>query len=292
MKLLFIHGRAQGEFNQIDLKKKWIKTLNEGLAKSGLTLPISEDDVIFPYYGKLLDQLVLDYKKPVKEIIEKGSGGSSADARFFQDFLQEVANNADVTSTEIEAENPADVKEKGVLNWLWVQAILQAIDKKSKWSEASLKSFTLDVFLYLTIPNIKEKINNEVKKLIQDEPCVFVGHSLGTVVGYNVLRDNPNLNVNKYITMGSPLGISAVKKYLKTPIKMPECVKNGWFNAYDDRDVVALNPLNKKYFDISPSIKNKSDVQNQTSNRHGIDGYLNDATIAKQIYDALKSDCK
>lgn len=292
MKLIFIHGRAQGEFEAGDLKATWIKTLKEGLAKSGLELPISEEDVIFPYYGKLLDKLVLDFNKPVKEIIEKGSGGNSADAVFFRDFLQEVADNADVTQEDIDKENPADVKEKGVLNWLWVQAILQAVDRKSQWSEASLKKFTYDVFLYLTIPAIKTQINNEVIKLLDDEPCLFVGHSLGTVVGYNVLRDHPELKVAKYITVGSPLGISAVKKYLKAPIKMPECVKNGWFNAFDDRDVVALNPLNSKYFDIAPSIENKSDVKNQTDNRHGIIGYLNDKRVAKEIYDALTAEYK
>ncbi|MBP0613663.1 hypothetical protein J8J42_11500 [Chryseobacterium sp. cx-311] len=288
MKLVFIHGRAQGAFEALDLKATWIKTLNEGLKKSGLTLPISEEDVIFPYYGKLLDKLVLDFNEPVKEIIEKGSGAGTADAQFFRDFLQEVADNANVTQADIEEENPTEVTEKGILNWPWVQAILQAVDKKSQWSEASLKKFTYDVFLYLTNPAIKTQINNEVTKLLDNEPCLFVEHSLGTVVGYNVLRDHPELKVAKYITLGSPLGISAVKKYLKAPIKMPECVKNGWFNAFDDRDVVALNPLNNRFFDISPSIQNKSDVNNQTENRHGIIGYLNDKAVAKEIYDALK----
>lgn len=291
MKLILIHGRSQGEFEQNDLRLTWIKTFKEGLAKSGLTLPIAEENIIFPYYGKLLDKLVLDFGKPVKEIIEKGAGVSSADARFFHDFLQEVANNADITTTEIEQQNPAIVTEKGPLNWGWVQSILQAIDKKGKSSEASLRQFTYDVFLYLTIPGIKDEINSVVKEAFDNEPCVVVGHSLGSIVGYNVLRDNANINACKYITVGSPLGITAVKKYLKTPIKMPDCVQNGWFNAYDDRDVVALNPLDTKYFDISPSIKNKSDVRNQTSNRHGIIGYLNDKNVAKEIYDALKNGC-
>ena len=291
MKLILIHGRSQGEFEQNDLRTIWINTLKEGLAKSGLTLPIAEENIIFPYYGKLLDQLVLDYGKPVKEIVEKGAGTSAADARFFHDFLQEVADNADISTAEIEQQNSAMVTEKGPLNWGWVQAILQAIDKKSKWSEASLKKMTYDVFLYLTIPGIKDEINSEIKKAFDNEACVVVGHSLGSVVGYNVLRDNPSFSACKYITVGSPLGITAVKKYLKTPIKMPDCVQNGWFNAFDDRDVVALNPLNTKYFDIDPSIENKSDIRNQTSNRHGIIGYLNDKTVAKEIYDALKNGC-
>ena len=77
------------------------------------------------------------------------------------------------------------------------------------------------------------------------EPCALVGHSLGSIVRYNILRDNPNLKIPKYITVSSPLGLKSVKSYLKTPIKMPECVRHGWYNANDDRDVVALNPLDK-----------------------------------------------
>ena len=123
------------------------------------------------------------------------------------------------------------------------------------------------------------------------EPCVVVGHSLGSIVSYNILRETSTINAFKFITVGSPLGINAVKKYLKTPIKMPDSVKNGWFNGYDERDVVALKPLNKEYFNITPSIKNKNDVDNHTSNRHGIEGYLNDKDIAREIYNALTNDC-
>ena len=58
----------------------------------------------------------------------------------------------------------------------------------------------------------------------------------------------------------------------------------------DKRDVVALYPLDKKSFPLNPetpAIENKIDVRNQTSNRHGIAGYLDDQEVAKRIYDAL-----
>ncbi len=88
--------------------------------------------------------------------------------------------------------------------------------------------------------------------------------------------------------MGSPLGLASVRPFLDLPLGMPSCVQNGWFNAYDERDFVALNPLDKKFFNIQPPIENKNDVDNQTENRHGIIGYLNDAVVARKIYEALK----
>lgn len=292
MKLIFIHGRSQEGKNPEALRKLWIETLKIGLRKSNLDLPIGEDKIFLPYYGDKLDELVNTINKPIEEIVKKGSEVNNKDARFFHDFLLEISENANITTSEIEAENPTEIVEKSPLNWRWVQSILRAIDKKNKWSELSIKRFTYDVFLYLTNENIKNEINNAVLKDIDSsEPCIFVGHSLGSIVGYNILRDSTNLNVYKYITVGSPLGLNSVKKYLRTPIKMPDCVKKGWFNAYDDRDVVALNPLDKDYFNIQPQITNKKDVKNQTTNRHGIEGYLNDEIIAKEIYNALTTDC-
>ena len=58
----------------------------------------------------------------------------------------------------------------------------------------------------------------------------------------------------------------------------------------DERDVVALYPLTPSHFPINPlapSIENKQDVQNKTTNRHGMGGYLDDKDVAKRIYDAL-----
>jgi hypothetical protein len=106
-------------------------------------------------------------------------------------------------------------------------------------------------------------------------------------VSYLVLKANSSFQVKKLITIGSPLGYHSLRPYLQEPLIMPQCIQNGWFNAYDDGDYVALNPLDKVHFNINPEIENKKDVRNLTSNRHGIKGYLNDSEVAKKIYEAL-----
>jgi hypothetical protein len=83
-----------------------------------------------------------------------------------------------------------------------------------------------------------------------------VGHSLGTVVAYNVLRSGRKVPL--YVTVGSPLGIRATRKTL-SPIENPIGNK-GWYNAYDGRDVVALYPLDMNNFDV-PTITNNGGVQ-------------------------------
>lgn len=116
-------------------------------------------------------------------------------------------------------------------------------------------------------------------------PTVLVGHSLGTVVSYSLLhRDGAALGwtVPLFVTLGSPLAVTAIKRALR-PIAFPKCAAR-WFNAMDERDVVALYPL---AFDVDPAIENKTDVDNHTENRHGIAGYLDDREVARTIYDAV-----
>ncbi len=89
-----------------------------------------------------------------------------------------------------------------------------------------------------------------------------------------------------FITVGSPLGIKGIKRCLDRPLRSPGSVRN-WFNAYDNRDVVALRPLDGQNFAVNPPIENKGDVMNFTDNRHGIIGYLADPVVARKIVEYL-----
>jgi hypothetical protein len=288
--LVFIHGRAQQHKDAIALKAEWISTFREGLKKSGLELPIAETDIRFPYYGDTLDQMVGGADPATAaQVIVRGQQ-SQAEQDFIRDVLEEVRKKVGITDAEIEAEIPGSVVQRGPLNWGWVQAILKVIDQKVPFgSEVSIALFTKDVFDYLTKAGIRDTIDAGVQQAIRpNEPTVVVGHSLGTVVAYNVLRregKSRNWSVPLFVTVGSPLGVKRIRQAL-APTTFPECASR-WFNAYDERDVVALYPLQDPYFKVTPAIANKNDVKNQTKNRHGIVGYLNDPVVAKTIYDAL-----
>ncbi|MEG1667390.1 hypothetical protein [Chryseobacterium sp.] len=290
-KLIFIHGRDQHGKDPKELKNLWIKSFKEGLEKSGLTINISEDDILMPFYGDKLDYLVNNLDSILDNIVNRGNEDNLLDTkemRFSQEFLSEIAQNANISESELQEQYNLDLRDRGILNWPWILSILRAIDKRGNWGELSIKKFTYDVFLYLTNNNIKRIINDIVLQKIPNDPCIVVGHSLGSIVGYNILRDNPKLKIIKYITIGSPLGVNAIKNKLSTPIKMPECINEGyWYNAFDPHDTVSLNSLDENNFNISPLIKNYGKVDNYTENQHGIEGYLSDSFVAKEIYNAL-----
>lgn len=298
--LVLIHGRSQQNKNAVALKREWLESLNEGLSKSGLKLPIPESEVRFPYYGDTLIQMVDGQTvDAAAEIIVRGSPVDEAQNRFRIAVLQEIANRAGLTEAQIaEAAGDDEVLRRGVLNWRWVQAILTAMDRYVPFaSGSSIALFTFDVYQYLKNSNIRAHIDEGVSSAFTPSTeSVVVSHSLGTVVAYNCLVQRGHLlgwKAPLFVTLGSPLAVKEIKKSMASlaPIRCPQCA-GSWLNALDPRDVVALYPLDKEGFPLIPdipSIENLLDVNNSTENRHGIAGYLTDKRVAKRIYDALIS---
>ena len=286
MKLIFVHGRSQGDKDPDVLKQTWEASLDEGLRNAGLPRPPGLE-IALPFYGRTLDDLVKQLDAPlVADVAEKGAAQDDAEAAFRGEFLTEIAERNGITDEQISKFFDDGVQERGALNWKWLHAVLKALDRHKKMGDVVLDSFTRDVYVYLTNAGVRRRIDDIVSKELTDDPCVVVGHSLGSIVAYNVLRDHNN-PVIRYITVGSPLGIKAVKNRLPR-IEMPQSTSS-WHNARDPEDVVALYPLDASNFSTSPAINNHNNVDNPTDNQHGIIGYLPDKWVAKSIYEALVS---
>jgi len=107
----------------------------------------------------------------------------------------------------------------------------------------------IDVPLYLGPQG--EYIRNVVKAVIAKHPhCVLVGHSLGSVISYEILRqaqeqDNFNcLPVSAFVTLGSPL--SLLFSCLPPTSQMKKEFPFKWENFYYPNDLVcARKPLDR-----------------------------------------------
>ena len=295
--LVLIHGRSQQHKDAGALKQDWLGALGEGLAKSGLSLPIEGTAVHFPYYGDTLYDLV-DGKSDddAARVIVRGTDTNEEERAFVLAIIEEMRAQRGITDAEVAEIAGQQAVDKGPLNWGWLQAVLETMDKHLPGtSSTSIALFTHDVYLYLKNSAIRQVIEEGVSNAITPGvETVVVSHSLGTVVAYNLIRRegaSRGWQVPQLVTVGSPLAIHEIRRTLKRfdTIRCPEVV-SAWFNAYDPRDVVALFPLDVDHFELDPtkpSIVNKGDVQNKTDNRHGIAGYLDDKDVARQIYDAL-----
>ena len=133
-------------------------------------------------------------------------------------------------------------------------------------------------------------MNNAVRPVFEvDEPAIVVSHSLGTIVSYSLLREfaaegRPRQSP-LWITLGSPLGIDAIRRGFKKPRLRPSNVAR-WINGADPEDFVALRTALAAN-DYGPDVENISDIENGPENPHDIEGYLGDERIAKAIADAI-----
>lgn len=293
-KLVFIHGRAQENKDAAALKAEWIAAWDVGLRKSGLSMPIAETDIRFPYYGDTLADLAAGKSSAAAAavIVKSMTDGDQAQREFIRTVLREIQQQRGIADSDIADAVGRDVTEKGVLNWGWVQDILEALDRRVPYaSGASVALATHDVYCYLEDSNVRMEIENGVREALSaDIPTVVVSHSLGTVVAYDLIGREGierRWNVPLFVTLGSPLAVNAIRKKL-APNRHPPCV-DSWYNAFDPRDVVALFPLDAKNFPVDPAIVNNSNIDNLTPNRHGISGYLSDADVARTIHTALGS---
>ena len=57
MKLVFVHGRAQGERDRDEVRDEWLTALQSGFEAAHIEWP-TVLDVWLPFYGARLDQLV------------------------------------------------------------------------------------------------------------------------------------------------------------------------------------------------------------------------------------------
>lgn len=287
VRLVLIHGRSQQKLDPVELQSIWMETLKRGAAKINRTLP-ERLEVTFPFYGDKLDELARQLEIPLTNDIQaKGSPVDEDFLKFQASVAEAMRSRAGITDAQVQQEFGNNPTERGPQNWAWVQAIIRAIDRNAGGvSQSTIESFMRDVYLYTRRAGVRDEIDRIVAPALNETPCVVIGHSLGSVVAYNVLRtDRRGLKVQAYITVGSPLAIRAIRDQLR-PIAFPTPVK-AWYNAYDPKDVVALYPLDAANFPINPAIKNHGSVRNATDNRHGIIGYLDDASVAQHVLDAL-----
>lgn len=291
-KVVFVHGRSQEHLDSVALKQAWVSSLSEGLAQIGLSLPLADQDIRFPYYGDTLFELAKgESADKVAKVIIRGDNLQDDEREFVRSVLDEMRQRAGITDAQLAEVARVEALEQGPLNWTWVRHILKTIDSHVPGgSGTGIVLATNDVYQYLKSTGVRDKIEEGVRAaFLPGEPTVVVGHSLGTVVAYNLLRREGHERgwvVPLFITLGSPLAVTAIKRSLR-PIQHPACVSE-WYNAMDNHDIVALYPLDSVHFGISPAIENNTTVHNQTSNRHGISGYLNDKNVARRIYAALE----
>lgn len=111
-------------------------------------------------------------------------------------------------------------------------------------------------------------------------PLVVVGHSLGSIVAYEVLAERGQ-RADLFVTLGSPLGITEVQDCLAAPPAVPPGVAL-WLNASDARDLVALDHTLRPDY-APPGRVTDLLVGNGSANHHGACEYLSNPLVRDPV---------
>lgn len=101
----------------------------------------------------------------------------------------------------------------------------------------------IQVSRYFNEPDLREQILNRVLAHVGPETKAIVGHSLGSVLAYEVASSYLTFPLPLLVTMGSPLGLRTIiyDRIQPRPPVYPSKVRC-WVNVADRNDLVAAEP--------------------------------------------------
>ncbi len=147
---------------------------------------------------------------------------------------------------------------------------------------------------------IKQRLIDKIPK--SGEPFVLVTHSLGSVIGYEVLAElstSQRAEAVLFVTLGSPLGLQEIqdeiRKRLRT-LTIPDGVR-AWHNFADGFDPVALDVALRDDFEPCRGVEIQDHLVGNTEfglfkgwNPHHSGGYLAHPKVRNVVYRAARHD--
>jgi V8-like Glu-specific endopeptidase len=138
----------------------------------------------------------------------------------------------------------------------------------------------------------RKAIQDRLREVLSDVdgPAVVIGHSLGSVISYDVLRslDGHGPDVPLFVTVGSPLGVQEIQDVVARPLEVPRPARH-WVNACDARDLVALDATLRDEFTPAERLRDYI-VPNNSENHHGIGDYLRATVVQQAVHAAMELD--
>ncbi len=176
--------------------------------------------------------------------------------------------------------------------------------------------FFKDLHVYFTTEYARGKITpGAARKAIQrslldtlakhrGKKILLLAHSMGSIIAFDVLsQPGINTRIDTFVTVGSPLGIPAIKQKLLVETKRseklqtPEAITRNWFNFSDLEDRVAFDydlsddfiPNSHGVASINREVYNDYFL-NDERNPHKSYGYLRAAPVSESIAEFLEQD--
>lgn len=286
--ILLVHGRSRPLFGPVEMKEQWIVALRSGFDAAGIEAPFADEDVRLPWYGDNLTHLVGGDARAEAERISLRGDLPVDEREFVREVVEAVAERFAFTPEQLDAVTaPGDLGDSAS-DWARVRTVLAAVDAYVPGMSGATVAFVArECFGYLTDARLRQMIDDGVVNAAPESgPVVVLGHSLGAVIAYHVLRSHPEAQrwqVPLLLTVGAPLAWEPVIQALGRleTRRMPPPVQR-WVNARDERDAVAHGPLAGSLLPVG-SVVDEPGVINPDDGRHAIEYYLAEPLVARHI---------
>lgn len=283
-KIVAVHGINQQYRGSNTIYYEWYPALQDGLERADFVFDL-EDEFKCAFYGDLF----------------RGSGKSKGDEipdydaddvelGWEEEFLLQLGQEAIALK---QAGNQSDAKKKkGVI--IDIQRALNIVSSSPFFGDVAEKvviNYVKQVKAYLHDREIREEIKNRVLAQITEDTRVLIGHSLGSIVCYEVLCQNPELPIKVYISLGSPLGIKRIVFDRLEPSPQngigtrPKGIEK-WVNIADHKDIVALEKKLNPFFE---GLIEDKHIDNG-ANAHNASRYLTSVKTGQAIKDGLQEE--
>ena len=283
-KIVAVHGINQQYRGSHTIYSEWYPAVRDGLERADFVLD-SEDKFRCAFYGDLFRS---SSKSKGDDIPDYDS--DDIDSDWEEEFLLQLGQEA--IALEKAATESDSKKKKGAI--IGIQKALNAVSGSPFFGDVAEKiviNFVKQVKKYLHNHEIREKIKNRVLAEITDDTRVLIGHSLGSIVCYEVLCQNPDLPIKMFVSLGSPLGIKKIVFDRLEPSpknrigSRPEGIEK-WVNIADAKDIVALEKKLNPFFD---GIVEDKLIENG-ANAHNASRYLTTVEVGQAIKFSLQDE--
>ncbi|MFE1250914.1 trypsin-like serine peptidase [Streptomyces sp. NPDC058766] len=285
--LLFLHGRDQQSKDPEALRLNWTAGLNRGLTLASLPA-IDPKDVWFPFYGPLLHHFVTGESTAGAIAPDQLSAAAAAEVfaaqsptGSYEQLLYEAA-----ARTGMPQDGPAVRERFGAGVSKPLHRPLSWLAARSDLDEWTIALFLRDVDLYLGDSAVRQAVLDRVMETMPGSgELVLVTHSLGTVVGVDLLTRLPEgLDPVLLVTAGSPLGMDGVNERLLVRGPHRPARVHDWVNVWCPNDAVAIGcPLeDERWGKLTQPV-----ASNGRERAHDIDEYLGHPEAAGPIGSVL-----
>lgn len=279
--IVLIHGIAQEKERAATLEATWLSALSAGVRAAG-DVGLAEQirraqerdgslQVRMAYYADLFVEPQTQGNRPARLATDEELETVLASEWIRRAASRGSASNKDEATRRLRQLEPGEemgLREemlrrmvKAVAGLPWFAPSGLRLAEQFVWRSLE------QVSAYFSDQQLRHRIQQRVFDQIGDDTRIVVGHSLGSVVAYEVAAqlDKP---LDLLLTLGSPLGIRTIiyDRILPQPPMFPTYVHR-WINIADRNDLVAAVPDLGPLFPVSNSSQLVSGWIHKPANR-------------------------